>query len=80
MATESKTITINIQITGNITLTEDELRQVIDNDDDKLMSQIVERSFSPDGFASLTPFSIDTVNEITGENYEFDDFEWRIDV
>ena len=79
MATE-KNITIDIQITGYITLTEDELRQVIDNGDDKLMSQIVKRSFSPDGFASLTPCSIDTVNEITGENYEFDDFEWLIDI
>ena len=73
-----KPLSISVQVTGFIEITKDELRKVIEENDDQLMSQLIKRSFTSDGFASLTPWSIDDVNSLLGTDYEFDDFEWNV--
>lgn len=73
-----KSLSIGVQVTGFIKITKDELRKTIEENDDKVIAEAVKRQFTPDGFASLTPWSIDDVNSLLGTNYEFDDFEWNV--
>lgn len=75
---KDKTYSIGIQITGFIDLTKEEIRKAIEENDDKVIAEAVKRSFKQDGFASLTPWSIDDINQLLDSDYEFDDFEWNI--
>ena len=71
-------VTIDVQVTGSIEMTERELRKIIEQGDDNLMAEIIKRSFSAGGFATLTPGSVEVVNGILNTEYEYDDFEWEI--
>ena len=75
---KDKTYSIGIQITGFIELTAEEIRKAIEDDDNKVIADAIKRSFTSDGFASLTPWSIDDINQLLDSDYEFDDFEWNI--
>lgn len=75
---KDKTYSIGIQITGFIDLTKEEIRKAIEENDDKVIAEAVKRSFSPDGFASLTPIGADDINSLLNTDYEFDDFEWNV--
>lgn len=75
---EDKTYSILIQATGFIHVTGSQLRRIIEEDDDKLMTKIIHDSFAASGIATLTPQGVDDVNYILQGEYEYEDFEWAI--
>lgn len=78
LKTKNNIHSIEIQVTGVIDVTESQLRRIIENDDDQLMAEIIRRSFTASGFATLTPGSAEYVNSILHEEYDCEDFEWTI--
>lgn len=75
--TKNDTFEIKVQVTGTIELTEKELRRIIELGGDSMMAEVIQRSFSPGGFATLTPESIEEVNGILNTDYD-GNFEWDI--